>query len=70
MPGGGYNKGSTHEYWAGGKPLYRQPDPITVAKIWDQYGKHVALERWFFVSETELREMAKVGRYRMAKRVA
>lgn len=55
------------QYRFGGMPLYRDPDPVTVARLWRSHGYQAVLERWFWKNHTDLQVIRKVGEERMAK---
>lgn len=47
--------------------VYVRPDPVTVARIWDEYGADNACERWGWVSEETLANIAIEGRAKIRR---
>ncbi len=52
----------------GGDSVYLEPDPVTVARVWRTHGWQAVVERWFYKSHTELKNIRIVGEERLARR--
>jgi len=48
----------------GGKSIYAEPDPATVARLWRSHGAEAAYARWHWKSESELKVLRRLGEQR------